>query len=230
MKSKTKGVLSIIFVAVGFIFSAIALISILFCILAICFGLKAKEEGSKKIGVVGVILGITLISLTFISIMIGVLYNYSPRIIMESCSMYHEENFDEWWQNHNAKYSKFNINKQDFQEFSLKRGFSKGDILLAIKANPEKLKVGDVIIFNTNQRNLVNHRIVHIKEINEEKIFSTIADNNPVQLSTERSIKEEQLVGKVISRPFFYRGLGWIKLIFYEQYKPIQSRGLCKSR
>jgi translation elongation factor EF-1alpha len=45
--------------------------------------------------------------------------------------------------------------------FSVK-GFNKGDILLIIRANPEKLKVGDIIIFNAEQTNPVIHRIVSI--------------------------------------------------------------------
>src|SRR3989304_5536706 len=104
-----------------------------------------------------------------------------PLAIVESCSMYHEgnllSNFDAWFTRHEDKYSEFSVNISDFQDFTLKNGFNKGDILFIIKANPEKLEKGDVIIFNANQRNPVIHRIVDIKSAaGGEKIFSTMGD------------------------------------------------------
>ncbi len=156
-----------------------------------------------------------------------------PLAIVESCSMYHEggsfSNFDSWWQSHESKYSEFTINELDFQDFPLKNGFNKGDILFIIRANPEELKEGGIIIFNANQRNPVIHRIVDIKDAGDgEKIFSTIGDNNNRQLEFEDRVTEEMLVGKAVVKivPYF----GWAKLIFYEWQKPLEERGLCNER
>jgi len=152
-----------------------------------------------------------------------------PLAIVESCSMYHQgnllSNFDSWWQKHENKYSGFTINKLDFQNFSLKNGFNKGDILLIVKADPKKLKVGDIIIFNAGQTNPVIHRIINIQDTENGKIFSTIGDNNNGQLSFENGITENMLVGKAVFKLAPY--LGWIKLVFYEWQRPSSERGFC---
>jgi signal peptidase I len=152
-----------------------------------------------------------------------------PLAIVESCSMYHKgnlfANFDSWWERHDEKYSKFTINELDFQDFILKNGFNKGDILFIIRANPEKLQEGDIIIFNANQKNPIIHRIIDIRENGEERIFSTIGDNNKGQLSFENSVTEDMIVGKAVLRVAPY--LGWIKLVFFEWQKPESERGFC---
>lgn len=152
-----------------------------------------------------------------------------PLAIVESCSMYHKgnilSNYNNWWQEHESKYSEYEIDKQTFKEFIFKNGFNKGDILFIIKANPEKLKIGDVIIFNGNQKNPIIHRIIKIEKQNNEYVFSTIGDNNNGQLSLEKNIKPEQLMGKAIFKLAPY--LGWGKLIFYEHLRPPSERGIC---
>jgi signal peptidase I len=162
-----------------------------------------------------------------------------PLAIVESCSMYHQgnvfSNFDEWFQRHEAKYSELDVTKNEFQNFIFKKGFSKGDILFIVGANPDKLKVGDIIAFKSGTRNIpVIHRIVEIKEENGENIFTTIGDNNAKILVPgnnaggvdEREIKEEQIVGKAVFR--LAPGLGWVKLIFFEASRTDSERGFCK--
>ena len=153
-----------------------------------------------------------------------------PLAIVESCSMYHQGNLfsspETWWENNGQKYSEFGINDTGFDEFQMKKGFNKGDILFVTRANPEKLEVGDVIIFNANYVNPIIHRIVKIE--NDEtgkKIFSTIGDNNPGQLDSEKKISEDQLVGKASFKLAPYAG--WVKLVFFEWKRPQQERGLC---
>jgi hypothetical protein len=153
--------------------------------------------------------------------------------------MYHEGNFfsdfNKWYDKHETKYETINITKEEFANFILRRGFDKGDILFIIKANPEKLKVGDIILFNSgNQGTPVIHRIIKIREENGEKIFSTMGDNNNQILTPnnnpggvdEREIMSDQLVGKAVFRitPWF----GWAKLIFFEGLRPESERGFCK--
>ncbi|MDP2628645.1 MAG: signal peptidase I [Nanoarchaeota archaeon] len=160
-----------------------------------------------------------------------------PLAIVESCSMYHENNmfsnYDKWWNEHEQKYSKYNLTKQEFEDFSFYKGFSKGDILLIVEANPEKLKVGDIIIFQSGTGTPVIHRIINIENKDGEYFFDTIGDNNNEILTPsnnaggvdERNIKEEQLVGKAVFRVAPY--LGWMKLIFYEHLRPEYEKGLC---
>jgi len=154
-----------------------------------------------------------------------------PLAIVESCSMYHSGNifgnFDNWWERHDEKYSDFYIDKTEFQEFTLKKGFSKGDIIFIVRARPEKLKVGDVIIFDSNQKNPIIHRIISIKEDKDEKyVFSTIGDNNNGQLSAETAISEDQLVGKAVLN--LLPSVGWAKLIFYEHKRSEYEKGFCQ--
>ena len=155
-----------------------------------------------------------------------------PLAIVESCSMYHQgnilTNFDSWWQIHQGKYSEFNISKGDFEKFKIYNGFNKGDILFITGANPEKIRVGDIIIFSIGfEGNPIIHRVVRIGDSSGEIVFSTMGDNNNGQLSAEKEISSSQILGKASLRMVPYAG--WIKLIFYEPRKPFLERGLCNS-
>lgn len=154
-----------------------------------------------------------------------------PLAIVESCSMYHQGNLlsdsDAWWKKHESKYTKFIINDLDFQDFIFKNGFNKGDILFIIGARPEKLKQGDVIIFNSGiKKTPIIHRVMDISEKDGEYIFSTMGDNNRGQSDFEKSIKENQLVGKAVFKLAPY--IGWTKLIFFENLKSSSERGFCQ--
>lgn len=162
-----------------------------------------------------------------------------PLAIVESCSMYHQgnifSNFDIWFSQHETKYESINITKDEFQKFSLDNGFSKGDILFIVGVNPDRLKVGDIIVFSSGTGNTpVIHRIIKITEENETRIFTTMGDNNNQVLIPsnnllgvdERAITENQIVGKAVFR--IAPGLGWIKLVFFEASKPASERGFCK--
>lgn len=153
-----------------------------------------------------------------------------PLAIVESCSMYHEDNllsdYNQWWDKHENKYNNFNIEKQVFKNFKMKNGFNKGDILFITGIKSEKVKIGDIIIFQANQKNPIIHRVVNIQEQNNELQFETIGDNNNGQLSFEKTIKPEQIVGKAVFKISPY--IGWIKLIFFEYQRPNSEKGFCK--
>ena len=152
-----------------------------------------------------------------------------PLAIVESCSMYHDgnvfSNYDSWWQRHETKYSSLNLTQNSFSDFSFKNGFGKGDILFIIKAKPDKIKVGDVIIFNAvGYKVPIIHRVINIKNENGTYYFSTEGDNNWGQISgVEEKVSQNQIVGKAVVRaaPF----IGWMKLIFYE--KSSSNPGSC---
>ncbi len=152
-----------------------------------------------------------------------------PLAIVESCSMYHNggiaSNFSVWWTRHDSKYAEYTINNLDFERFSLKNGFNKGDILFIVGTKPEKLAVGDVIIFNAGQNNPIIHRIINITKENNEHVFSTMGDNNNGQLSVEKRITSSQIVGRAVFP--VAPSLGWLKLMFYEGARPVSERGFC---
>ena len=181
-----------------------------------------------------------LISLVFVFIVIKLIFfpllslatgTHLPLAIVESCSMYHKSdilgNFDNWFSRHESKYNSWGINQEDFNKFNMKKGFNKGDILFIVRANPDKLKVGDIIIFNAGEANPIIHRIMNITidSANNQKVFTTEGDNNNGQLSRERVIHEDQLVGKASFK--LIPMIGWGKLIFFEGQKPSYERGLC---
>jgi len=162
-----------------------------------------------------------------------------PLAIVESCSMYHQgnifSNFEDWFGRHESKYLGIDISEPNFEKFSFKNGFSKGDILFIVKANPDKLKIGDIIAFNSGTGGTpVIHRIVKIENQSGQLIFSTMGDNNAQMLTPnnnyggvdERTIIPSQLVGKAVFR--VAPGFGWVKLVFYEGMKPESERGFCK--
>lgn len=178
------------------------------------------------------------ISLIFLFIMIkGIFFpllslatgTQLPLVIVESCSMYHDGNLfsdsDEWFNNHDLKYFEYRVNKKMFESFSFKKGFNKGDILFITRATPEKLEVGDVVIFNANYRNPVIHRLIDIKKNGDEYIFATLGDNNNGQIEFEKRINEDQLIGKASLNIAPY--LGWAKLIFFEKLRYPSERGTC---
>ena len=155
-----------------------------------------------------------------------------PLAIVESCSMHHQgtlfSDYSDWYDRHVTKYSDLNIAKIQFKEFKLKRGFTKGDILFIVGTKPEKIDIGDIIIFEGGTNHPIIHRVVGIKQENGEYIFSTIGDNNNGQLSSELEISEDQIVGKAAFRILPY--VGWIKLVFFEPIRPDYEKGFCEER
>ncbi len=195
------------------------------------------KDDSFKGWVISLIFIFVVIKFVFFPVLNLVTGTELPMAIVESCSMYHTGNvfssFDNWWERHDSKYENLEIEKSEFEDFSLKRGFSKGDILFIIRAKPEKLNIGDIIIFNSGTKGTpIIHRIIKIRQENGVYIFSTIGDNNNGQIALpnpynidELYIKPEQLVGKAVFR--LVPLLGWGKLIFYEHLRPLNERGFC---
>jgi|TARA_Y100000310_G_scaffold107162_2_gene105619 hypothetical protein len=181
------------------------------------------KDDSFKGWIFSIIVIFVFIKFIFFPILSLVTGTALPLAIVESCSMYHEGNFlsdyDEWWLDNKGKYSSFGVEKSEFEDFIFKDGFNKGDILFIIGAKPEKLKVGDVIIFNAGTNNPIIHRIVDLDPL------ETIGDNNNGQLNFEKSIQENQVMGKAVFKIAPY--VGWIKLIFFEGQKTDSGRGFC---
>ncbi len=190
-----------------------------------------KDE-SLKGWIISIIFIFVVIKFIFFPLMSLATGTNLPLAIVESCSMYHKGNlfseYDSWWTRHDSKYSEFQLDKEQFKNFIFKNGFSKGDILFIVKAKPEKLKVGNVIIFEGGRQNPIIHRIINVKMENGKYIFSTLGDNNNGQLSVEKEITSEQLIGKSVFR--ITPWLGWAKLVFYEPLRPETERGFCEER
>jgi signal peptidase I len=189
------------------------------------------KDNSLKGWLVSILFLFIVIKLIFFPLLNLITGTALPMVIVESCSMYHEGNlfseFDNWWEDNELKYISRNIEKSEFQEFPLKSGFNKGDILFVLGVQPEEIESGDIIIFEANYKHPIIHRVVKIQEKNNQLIFSTLGDNNQGQLEEEKQIYSDQIIGKAVAKPAPY--LGWVKLIFFEPQKPDSQRGLCSN-
>jgi signal peptidase I len=177
------------------------------------------KDDSFKGWIISIIFIFVIIKFIFFPSLSFVTGTELPLAIVESCSMYHSgnllSNYDDWWQNNEIKYSQFQIAKETFKEFSFTKGFNKGDILFIVGTSAEKIELGDIIIFNSGVRSTpIIHRVIEIKQENNQYTFSTIGDNNPSQISFEKNINQNQLVGRAVFKIAPY--LGWGKLIFFE--------------
>jgi signal peptidase I len=144
-----------------------------------------------------------------------------PLVIVESCSMYHHEKGFEKIFDESKIYEDYEINLDNTKNWDFQEGLNKGDVIFVI--GPNNLKKGDVIIFEGGESHPIIHRLIKDKEP-----YSTKGDNyktNPYQLTNEKEISEDQLIGKAVFRiPY----LGWIKLIFFEHQRNPNERGFCK--
>ncbi len=142
-----------------------------------------------------------------------------PFVIIESTSMEHEGNLDNWFSLHGAWYLEHNITKQEIKDYwPWKYGLFKGDIIIVQGLKKYDYKKGDVIVFKVaQQKTPIIHRIIDINvNENNETIFSTKGDHNDGQLPYEPEIRKEQILGKAVSQ---IPRIGWIKLFFVELFR-----------
>ena len=148
-----------------------------------------------------------------------------PLVIVESCSMYHhEDGFENTFQS--DVYDAHGLSLNDTENWIFQNGFSKGDVIFVVGA--KNVEIGDVIIFNGGARYPLIHRVIEIPEDESNDDYGTKGDNyktNSAQLNSEKSISEDQLVGKALFKVPF---VGWAKLIFFEAGRPSRERGLCE--
>jgi signal peptidase I len=130
--------------------------------------------------------------------------------------MYHIDQFDDWWYRNAVWYEERNITKEYFEAYPFKNGLNKGDIIFTW--GRDDYKKGDVIIFSAPTRYPIIHRLI------SDEIITTKGDNNLGQLDIEREVLSEQVIGKAA---FKIPLLGWLKLVFFEPFKPAEQRGLC---
>ena len=142
---------------------------------------------------------------------LGALFGTSlPVVAVVSGSMDHEGNFDQWWDNHEDFYLERLITKQQFEMYPLKKGFSKGDVIILTGTNAESLDKGEVIVFNSGKQYPIIHRIV---DINNDGTYVTKGDANrgPGVDSeiNEYAVMPEQVMGKA---QFKIPWIGWLKI------------------
>lgn len=135
-----------------------------------------------------------------------------PVVAVISDSMKHNTgNFDNWWEKSGKFYEDYGITKEDFQKFSLRSGFSRGDIIILRGEKPQSLKAGDIIVFFGKAPDPIIHRVVERWEEDGQFYFRTKGDNNKGFVPDDERINQSLVVGKAW---FKLPLLGYVKIIF----------------
>ncbi len=128
-----------------------------------------------------------------------------PGVAVVSGSMdHHSQDFGAWWGEHRNQYASYNISTSEFDEYSFRNGFSKGDILIVMGA--DEYDVGDVIVYSTSER---QYPIIHRVVGKNWTTYSTKGDANSGQLGFETEIQPSQIHGRAVFKVPY---LGWLKV------------------
>lgn len=140
-----------------------------------------------------------------------------PVVAVVSGSMEHNGlSFDEFYQKQANFYEENNIKKEDFEKFLFKNGFNKGDIMVVFKADSKKIKIGDVLVYQANQKEPIIHRVIKISEEDDIKYYTTKGDRVLIVQNFEEKINEKDLLGRAVLRiPY----LGWVKIAFTSMFR-----------
>jgi len=178
------------------------------------------EDNSIWSWIVNIILAFILIKFIVYPGLGFLLSTSHPVVAVVSESMEHNIEFDGWWDKNKNWYLQNNIGKEEFKKFSLKNGFNKGDIMVLVGKDAENIEVGDVIVFQSDRKDPIIHRVVNKIENNSIIYFQTKGDNNKDSIKNsqldETNINKEKIIGKAVLRiPL----LGYIKIGFVEILK-----------
>jgi len=178
------------------------------------------ENNSIWSWIVNIILAFIFIKFIIYPGLAFILSTSHPIVAVVSESMKHDSNFDEWWEKNKEWYLQREISKEEFEKFDLKNGFNKGDIMVLVGNIPEKIKIGDILVFKSKKKDPIIHRVVKKYKSNGKYYFQTKGDNNKDSMKNvivdETTINENSIIGKAVFKiPLF----GYIKIWFVESLK-----------
>lgn len=178
------------------------------------------EDNSFWSWIVNIILAFVLIKFIVYPGLGFLLSTSHPVVAVVSSSMEHNMGFDEWWEKNKEWYIENGINKEYFERFSLKNGFNKGDIMVLVGGDAENIDMGDIIVFKSDRKDPIIHRVVKKMYNGNVVSFQTKGDNNKDSIKSSRldetNIGEEIIIGKAVFRVPL---LGYIKIWFVELLK-----------
>ncbi len=140
------------------------------------------------------------------------------NVIISESMTHHNLNFEKWWKLNGLYFRKFNITKKEFKNFPFVEGLNVGDLVFIIGKNKKEIKKGDIIVYHViyNGKGMdIIHRVIKIKQINGERCFETVGDNNKgIQMPFEKNICniEGVLVYKI---PY----LGYPRYLIYKIFR-----------
>ena len=106
-----------------------------------------------------------------------------------------------------------NITFEKWKEYSFNKGFSKGDIMFISGRKPEKINIGDIIVFKAQGDYPIIHRVINKSFEEGQYVYATKGDHNSGSSPWvhENHITEDRIMGVAYFRlPY----LGYIKLAF----------------
>ncbi len=151
------------------------------------------EDNSIWSWLVNIVLAIVIIKFIVYPLLGLALGTSFPIVAVVSGSMEHDDEFDAFWNENEDFYQKYNITKEDFLNFKFKNGFNKGDIMILTRANPEKIKVGHILVFQGNTKDPIIHRVINKWKEDEAYYITTKGDHNNDLLPIERKIPEDTM-------------------------------------
>ena len=161
--------------------------------------IRISEDGWTILAIIAAFLLIKILEV--------VLNTPTPLVAVYSTSMQHDNpNLTHYsWLAKNFGYSKEYIDSWPFPT-----GINEGDVAVVSNIS-QNYTIGDVIVYNVPG---VNFPIIHrIIAINPDGTYQTKGDNNLGQLPYEKSVKKEQINGKVI---FIFPKIGYFKVLLYK--------------
>ena len=90
---------------------------------------KFLNEDSWQSWLVSLVLIVVIIKFIFFPALSFITQTPLPLVVVESCSMYHESNFEDWWEKNSGWYESKEIAYEEFKEFPFRSGLNKGDII-----------------------------------------------------------------------------------------------------
>ncbi|MDR1819504.1 MAG: signal peptidase I [Methanobrevibacter sp.] len=95
-------------------------------------------------------------------------------------------------------------------------GLEKTDFLGIHEFDPNNVKVGDIVVYNSVWfPDPIIHRVIKVTEVNGTKLFIIKGDNNPIE--DPYPVQPEQIVARVINlgdHSFIIPKVGYIKIFF----------------
>lgn len=124
---------------------------------------------------------------------------------------------------------------------SMEPVYKVGDMIISIETNPEKIEVGDNVVYKGFKGDfkdkIVTHQVIDKKQSDNGYTFITKGVNNTIE---DPEIKEEQIIGKVIYKTvilsfisrlinnssvfFFVVFIPFVVLVFFEIIETIEER------
>lgn len=180
--------------------------------------------------IVNILLAFILIKF-FVYPGLGLVFGTSlPLVAVISDSMHHDADFDSWWgeacgegqpcaPRAGSWYEEQGITREQFKEYPLHNGFSKGDVILLKGVTNESIVVGDIIVFASAKPYPIIHRVF---SITDQGKYQTKGDNNEYPIVAadinELAVDFTQIQGKAIGKiPY----IGYIKLLAVDLFRAI---------